>query len=90
MVLSAASYLKKAVEADRLAQTATEEKRRHENWAAFYRYLRKKPRSVNSKRRNLRDGTGTPRRVGDHRASGARHAICCQPLLLVRIGDPEL
>ena len=41
MVLSAATYLKKAVEADRLAKKATEasEKRRHENWAAFYRYM---------------------------------------------------
>ena len=40
-LLSAARYRDRAVEYDRLAKKATEdlEKRRHENWAAFYRYM---------------------------------------------------
>ncbi len=40
-LLTSASYLDRAVEYDRLAKKATEalEKRRHENWAAFYRYM---------------------------------------------------
>ena len=41
MILSAACYLDRAVEYDRLAKKAVEasEKRRHENWAVFYRYM---------------------------------------------------
>ena len=41
MILNATCYRDRAVEYDRLAKKATEalEKRRHENWAAFYRYM---------------------------------------------------
>ena len=41
MVLSAACYLDRAVEYDRLAKKATEasEKQRHKNLAAFYRHM---------------------------------------------------
>jgi hypothetical protein len=41
MILNATCYRDRAVEYDRLAKKAPDalEKRRHENWATFYRYM---------------------------------------------------
>jgi len=62
MVLSAACSLDRAVEYDRLAKKATEasEKRRHENLAAFYRYMAQEAAKREQQTTQSVSGFGSP------------------------------